>query len=104
METNLSQGADRRARIESMVVTAINEMIQDWDLALDQDITTETRLIQDLGFESIDVVQLAVALEQAFEHEGLPFENLFMHAGDYVEEISVNEVVEFMSKHLNNSV
>jgi acyl carrier protein len=82
------------------VIAVLTEMIQDWDLELDEELNENTRLIADLGFESIDVVQFAVALEQTFEKEGMPFERLFMRDGDYVDEISVRDVVEFLNSNL----
>jgi acyl carrier protein len=63
-------------------------------------IALSTGLMGDLEFESIDVVQFAVALEQAFGAEGLPFENLFMKDGDYVDEITVDDVVRFLEPNL----
>jgi acyl carrier protein len=56
--------------------------------------------MEDLAFESIDVVQLVVALEKNFERKGLPFEQLFMREGDYVNELEVKEIVEFLHKNL----
>jgi acyl carrier protein len=56
--------------------------------------------MEDLAFESIDVVQLVVALEKNFERKGLPFEQLFMRDGDYVDELEVKEIVEFLHKNL----
>jgi acyl carrier protein len=56
--------------------------------------------MEDLAFESIDVVQLVVALEKNFERKGLPFEQLFMREGDYVDELEVKEIVEFLHKNL----
>jgi acyl carrier protein len=56
--------------------------------------------MEDLAFESIDVVQLVVALEKNFERKGLPFEQLFMRDGDYVNELEVKEIVEFLHKNL----
>jgi acyl carrier protein len=56
--------------------------------------------MEHLAFESIDVVQLVVALEKEFDCKGLPFEKLFMNDGDYVDEILVKEVVDFLSEDL----
>ena len=63
-------------------------------------IGAETRLIADLGFESIDVVHLIVALEERFQRTDLPFENLLMKDGRYVSDLRVGEVAGFLSRHL----
>jgi acyl carrier protein len=89
-----------KAEIQNKIVSVLNDMTQDWELELANGIGSETGLMRDLEFESIDVVQLAVSLEQSFEKKGLPFEQLFMRDGDYVDEIYVREVVDFMQGNM----
>jgi len=96
-ETDSTFSADE---IQSKVISVLEEMTQDWDLDLPNGISSETRLMADLAFESIDVVQFVVSLEQAFNKKGLPFEKLFMREGDYVDELSVSEVIDFLKAHL----
>jgi len=90
-----------KSEIEQKVISVLNEMTQDWDLDSAEGIKPQTGLMNDLEFESIDIVQLAVAMEQNFNQKGLPFEQLFMHDGDYVDEIHVSEVVDFMHSNMN---
>jgi acyl carrier protein len=90
----------QKGEIQSQVITLILDMTQDWDLDSDMEIGPGTALMGDLSFESIDMVQLAVALEQSFDKKGLPFEQLFMREGDYVDELYVSEVVDFISTHV----
>ena len=59
-----------------------------------------TRIIADLEFESIDVVQLVVQLEERYKRKDLPFEQMLMRDGRYRDEISVQDVVDFLVKHL----
>lgn len=93
-----------KEEIQSKVIAVLQEMTADWDLDSNEQIGPETGLIEDLVFESIDVVQLVVALEQKFNRKGLPFEKLFLNEGDYVDEIKVKEVVDFLNEHLNTVV
>lgn len=86
--------------IETQVIAVLENMTADWELEDGGKIEPETRLMEDLAFESIDVVQLVVALEKNFERKGLPFEQLFMRDGDYVNELEVKEIVEFLHKNL----
>ena len=88
------------ASIEEKVISVLNNMTQDWELDSVEKIDSNTGLMNDLEFESIDVVQLAVALEQNFGEKGLPFEKLFMRDGDYVDEIYVREVVDFLDANI----
>ena len=90
-----------REDIQSNVVSVLENMIADWELDYPEGIGLETRLMEDLAFESLDVVQLVVALEKTFGRKGLPFEKLFMHDGDYVDELMVKEVVDFLNTNLN---
>ena len=90
-----------RPDMEQKVISVLNDMTQDWELDSDDGIGIETGLMNDLEFESIDIVQFAVALEHGFNQKGLPFEQLFMKDGDYVDEIRVSEVVDFLGQHVN---
>lgn len=86
--------------IQLKVITVLQDMIADWELDDVNEIDAETKLMEDLAFESLDVVQFVVALEKTFERKNLPFQNLFMRDGDYVDEIKVKEVVEFLNKNI----
>jgi acyl carrier protein len=88
--------------IEQGVVQVINEMVADWELDQPLGVRATTRLMGDLEFESIDIVQLAVSLEQHFEQSGLPFEKLFMRDGDYVDDLTVSEIATFLRSHLSS--
>jgi acyl carrier protein len=87
--------------VESGVITVINDMVADWDLDRPAGIASTTSLMNDLEFESIDIVQLAVQLEQHFEQSGLPFEQLFMREGDYVDDLTVAEIAAFLRDKLS---
>ncbi|GMQ83277.1 MAG: hypothetical protein BMS9Abin06_0010 [Gammaproteobacteria bacterium] len=90
-----------KTEIEEKVISVLDSMSQDWELDSVDKIDSKTGLMNDLEFESIDVVQLAVALEQKFDEKGLPFEKLFMRDGDYVDEIFVSEVVDFLDENIS---
>jgi acyl carrier protein len=93
-------GLSTRADVEQAVIKVAGETIQDWDVDLPGGITRDTRLMQDLMFESIDVVQFAVAIEQAAGRKGLPFEKLFMKDGDYVDDVALSQVSDFVCSEL----
>lgn len=84
------------ARLEAIIVSVLEETVQDWDLEIQGGIGAATTLIGDLAFESIDVVQFCIALEQALSKKGLPFEKLFIHDGAYVDDVSVAQVASFL--------
>lgn len=92
-----------RQTIFASTVAIIQDMTSDWDTDIESGIGPDTRLIADLGFESIDVVQLVVAVEERFQRRDLPFEELLMEDGQYVDDLRVGDLAEFLGKHLARS-
>jgi acyl carrier protein len=83
------------------LILILQDMTSDWDLEFSGGITPETGLISDLTFQSIDMVQLLVAIEERFNHRNFPFEKMLMTDGHYVDELRVKEVVDFLCDQLN---
>lgn len=86
--------------LQTTLVSVLQDTIQDWGLEIEGGIGPQTTLINDLEFESIDVVQFCVAVEQALDKKGLPFEKLFIEEGAYVDDVSVSDVVKFLQGEL----
>lgn len=84
----------------SKLVSILEDMIKDWDLDTDGGIGRDTRLIGDLAFESIDIVELVVAVEKAFGKRNIPFERLLMVDGRYVDDLTVGQVADFVGRHV----
>lgn len=89
-----------KQEIQDTVVATLNDTVADWDLDLEEPIGAETTLIDELAFESIDIVQFCVNLEQALGRKDLPFEKLFIDDGAYVDDVSVAQITEFLSGEL----
>lgn len=88
-----------RDNAESTVIAVIEDLVQDWGLELDGGITPATRLVENLEFASVDIIQLCVALEQAYERK-LGFQNLLMRDGSYVGDLSVQQIAAFVESRL----
>jgi acyl carrier protein len=86
--------------VQKAVIEILEDMTADWDLEFSGPIGPEARIIEDLGFESIDVVQFIVAIEERFQRRGLPFEELIMVDGRYVDEVIVGDTINFLCTHL----
>jgi acyl carrier protein len=97
---NLDQTAIDRESVYCDLVATIREMTDDWELDFQGDIGPETRIVADLAFESIDVVQLIVMLEERYQRKELPFEELLMEDGRYVDDVKIGDVVDFLTAHL----
>jgi acyl carrier protein len=88
--------------ILSALIAILEDMTSEWDTDFESAIGPNTRLIADLAFESIDIVQFIVAIEESFKRRGLPYEEFLMTDGRYVDEIKVGDIVAFLNRHLNN--
>ena len=89
-----------RATIQEAVLEILKNLTADWDTDYGGEIGPETLLIADLAFESIDVVELVVSIEGRYQRRDLRFEKLLMRDGEYVEDMTVGEVVDFLESEL----
>lgn len=85
---------------ERETIALLQEITQDWSTGLDGGILPTTSLVRDLGFESLDVVHLVTAIEQRYGRRDLPFEDLLMTDGHYVDDLTVEQIARFLHRHL----
>lgn len=86
------------AEISQKLHQTLAEFVADW--GLDVDIDDATSLVEDLEFDSIDVIQFVVAVENAFQSRNLGFQSLLMQDGRYVDDLSVGQIEAFLTKKL----
>jgi acyl carrier protein len=89
-----------KSSISKSIIHILKDMTSDWDLEFSEDIGPDTYIISNLEFESIDVVQFIVQIEEIFGRKDLPFEKLLMVDGRYRDDMTVEEVVDFLHEHL----
>lgn len=82
------------------LIQILTDMTQDWDVDFSGGIGGQTRLVADLGFESIDVVMLIGEIHRHYNRRNLPFERLLLKDGGYVDDIRVSSLAEFLSTEL----
>ena len=87
---------------EQETIALLQEITRDWSTGLGDGITATTALVGDLGFESLDVVHLVTAIEQRFGRRDLPFEDLLMTGGRYVDDLTVDDIARFLHRHLQS--
>lgn len=75
------------------------DFVEDW--GLDIEITGTTSLVGDLEFDSIDVIQFVVAMENAFESRKIGFQDLLMQDGRYVDDLTVDQIDAFLTARLS---
>jgi acyl carrier protein len=81
------------------VLNLLNQLARDWEYS--GEITSDTWLFTDLGFESIDAVILASFVQ---EHYGrpFPFPQLLAEIGERdVKDLRISELVDFIYQHSN---
>jgi len=80
------------------VVKIIRELAEDWEFS--GEITPETTMLGDLGFESIDAVALASAVEELYG-QSFPFAEYFSQLEEQkIDDLRLRDVVEFVHSHL----
>ena len=89
--------------IQSAVADIITEILGELDLESDEPIDSSTRLIADLGFASVDFIQLIVELEGHFQRK-FGFHDLIMPNGRYVDDLTVGELVTFIRHRLQGPI
>lgn len=87
-----------REQIMTEVLTLLNELARDWEYS--DEISSETYLFEDLGFESIDAVVLTSHVQEHYGRQ-FPFPELLAEIGRReVKDIRIGELVEFIHQHL----
>ena len=89
-----------RADIVRDLAALLADVIQDWDLGFTGGIQEDTRLVADLGFQSIDVVMLIGEIQRHYNRRSLPFERLLIREGGYVGEIRLGDLADFLVEQL----
>ena len=88
--------------INQEIIKILTDMTSDWDIDEDAGaITTSTKLVADLSFESVEIVQLMVQIEQHFGLKNLASEKLLIKDGRHVPDLSVPEISRFLLGELN---
>lgn len=84
--------------IQDQIIQTLKDFIEDW--GLDAEVTADTTIVEDLEFDSIDVIQFTVELEKVFGNRKLGFQDLLMKDGRYVDDLSVAEFAAFLHTKL----
>lgn len=84
------------------VIRMVEEVATAWDHDFGDALGPQTRLVAELGFESMDIVMLLVAIEGQYQRQNLPFDRLLTVGGQYVTDLRIGEIVDFLVRHLGN--
>lgn len=95
--TTEPQAIDKDA-VMADVLGLLRSLADDWEYS--GEITPETYLFADLGFESIDAVVLASHVQQHYSRQ-FPFPEFLAELGRReVKDLQIGELIDFIWKHM----
>ena len=87
--------------IYTELLDILNDLTGDWEYS--GEISKDTFLLADLGFESIDAVALGTAIEERFQ-KSLPFPEFLAEVAEReVKDIRVGELANFIYQNLDST-
>lgn len=91
------------AAVRDSILTILTDIVQDWDLEMDGEIAPDSLLVANLGFSSVDFVELATSIEELYPDVELDFDGLIIKDGRLVEDLTVDQVASFVVRRLNGA-
>ena len=91
-----------KEKILEDVLKIFRDLTSEFDTDFSGGINPQTRVSADLGFESVDVVEMIVALEEHYHRRDLPFQELVMKEGRN-HDFTIQDTANFISKHLTTT-
>lgn len=99
--TNLEQHAWTREQLRADVLDILRAKVEKLDSSAQGPLSEETRLLGDLDFESVTIVEFCMAIGKHFQKKKLPFQELVFRNGQF-QDFTVAELVTFLEKHLQS--
>ncbi len=87
--------------IKTKVIYLITKLMEELDYDANESIDSDTMFVKDLGFASLDFVQMVVAIEEDFGRK-IGFQTLLVKNGESVKDLTVGELVAFISRQLQS--
>jgi acyl carrier protein len=87
--------------VNKTLIEIVEDLIQEWGLDLNDGISGRTKLAADLGFASVDIIQLCVAIEQHYNQK-IGFQDVLMENGSYVSDLSISQMAAFIIDRISN--
>jgi acyl carrier protein len=87
-----------RDQLRSDVLSILREKVSKVDSDFSGVLTEETRIVGDLDFESVMIVELCMAIGKHLRKK-VPFQNLVFQDGQF-QDFSVGQLLTFLEGHL----
>lgn len=89
--------------VQQTLIGIVEDLSQDWGIDLDEPMSGNTLLVQDMQFASVDIIQLVVAIEEHYQRPKMGFQDLLMQDGSYVEDLSIAQIAQFVQEKLSGA-
>lgn len=90
-----------KEEIAQTVEEILQDILKGWGVD-DEELSSESMLFSDLGFSSVDALEIMASLDMKFQRK-LPYEKLVMKDGAYVDDLSIGELVDFIDTHFDDA-
>jgi acyl carrier protein len=95
-----AQCAWTRDQLRTDVLGILREKSKKLNSGFSGPLTEETRIVGDLSFESVIIVEFCMAIGKHFRKK-LPFQNLVFQNGKF-QDFTVGQLLTFLEDHLNS--
>lgn len=85
--------------VEKTIIGLTNDLIEDWGLD-EVEVTGETTLKGDLGFDSSDIMQIFTAIHEHYRGVDFRFQELVMRDNKFVEDLTIAQISVFVLRKL----
>jgi acyl carrier protein len=85
-----------------IVYEVIEALIKDYELP-EIAITDDTLLIDSLGLSSIDIMHVLSSIDMRVSKH-LPYDNLVIQNDEYISDISVKQIIDFIDTNINETI
>jgi acyl carrier protein len=84
-----------------IVYEVIEALINDYELP-EIELTDDTLLIDSLGLTSIDIMHVLSSIDMRVSKH-LPYDNLVIQNDEYISDISVKQIIDFIDTNINET-
>jgi acyl carrier protein len=99
---NTDQIPNSRTAILDAVIGATQQVTEGWDHEFAGPLGPDTRLVADLGCQSLDIVVLAGRLSRELQRNNIPFDRLLLSGGKPVQDLSLGTLADFLYEQTRN--
>ncbi len=90
-------------QVQTEVINLVEEISKTSTHGSDNEITPQTKLVEDLGFSSMDIIHLLASIDMRFRRK-LKYDLFFRRTDQLVQDFSIAEIADFIFDNFDNQV